>query len=217
MYPDTKSIEAQKSPAVTASAPVNKNISTTQIKVNDACNVDIEPSEAEVIASREQKEFWMKTHHELKELLSKYKYVPSGEKSESDGTKYYKWWKDSVSITKTDSKSEWLEWAYYDVTIKLQDPVTVQWHQYNEVYLNVSPDASFGLTRFENTGNTFPKLRFNHSSAYKNPEVLCLDSRYYDDVDWVRLDNSISQWKPTPFSQADFKNLVEIALKKIKN
>jgi hypothetical protein len=215
--PDTKAVEAQQAPAITASAPVNKTTATTQIKVNDACNYNAEPSEAEVIATREQKEFWMKAHQELNKTLSKYKYVPSGDKPESDGTTYYKWWRDGVVIFKTDSKDKNYPWVYYDVTIKLQSPVTIEWRQYGEVYLNVTPDPSFSLTKFQNPWDTFPKLRFWHSDGKKdNPDILCLTSRYYDDVDWIRLSDKGSQGKAVPFKQENFNSLIKIALEKIK-
>lgn len=214
--PDTKTVEAQ-APAITSSAPIKAAINTAQIKVNDACNYNGTLPELESIATREQKEFWMKAHRELTQALSKYKYVPNGDKSESEGTRYYKWWKGGVIILKTDSKTQWLEGEYYDVTIKLKNPMNIEWKKYTEVYLNVTPDMAFSLTKFQNIWNTFPKLRFWHSWLNKeNPDVLCLSSRYYDDVDWVKLNDGSSQWKSIPFVQENFMSLIEIALNTLK-
>jgi len=198
-------------------APVDGVIVTTQDKVTDACNYKENPSKAKAIATREQKGFWIEAHGKLKEALAKYKYVPSGAKPERDGTTYYKWWRDDVAIIKTDSKNRDYPWAYYDVTIKLQSPVTIKWRQYDEIYLNVTPNPSFSLTKFQNSWDDFPKLRFWHSHGRgDDSDILCLSSRYYDDVDWIILSNGGSLGKAVPFEQENFSSLIEIALEKLR-
>lgn len=209
--PDAQAVKTQAS---ADSARASNVVDTAATKVNNVCNYN--PSESAIIANREQKEFWIKTHPELHAALSRFKYVPYGKKSDSNGKKYDIWWKKDVQILRTVSWTKWSARVYYDVTIKLPNPVTVQGRQYNEVYLSVTPDASFGLTKFQNSWDTFPKLRFLHTGNKDSPDVLCLTSRYYDDVDGISLKDMVSVWIPVQFNQTDFNNLVNIALGKIK-
>jgi len=103
---------------------------------------------------------------------------------------------------------------FYDIFIELDTPINIEWREYSEVYMNISPDYTYTQTKFKNS-ETFPMIRFIHDHAYKNPTEICQEQRYYDDIDNMNLDWS-SLWESVLYNHELFQQLIHLLDKNLK-